>query len=220
MQAVKDYTRQLLLETARGAFFKKGYKAVSMREISQISGVGLSNIYNYYDNKDSLLAEVLSPLLEAMDRMLYRHIDSEYLTMDVFTSEEIYGKWLKDSLEIVAFYRQELKLLLSASQSPKFSGFMDEWIDKGTATGIEYMKQMKEHYPELNINISPFFIHFASSIWVNMLKEIIQYEELSMQEMECFVGEYIRFSTGGWEKLMRRDKVSTPFSKTLLLKRD
>ena len=51
MQTPKDYTRKLLLKTAREAFLQKGYKAVSMREISKLSGVGLSNIYNYYPCK-------------------------------------------------------------------------------------------------------------------------------------------------------------------------
>ena len=70
MQTTKEYTHKLLLETARRAFFKKGFKAVSMREISKLSGIGLSNIYNYYPCKDDLLADVLHPLLEAMNSML------------------------------------------------------------------------------------------------------------------------------------------------------
>lgn len=73
MQTTKEYTHKLLLETARRAFFKKGFKAVSMREISKLSGIGLSNIYNYYPCKDDLLADVLHPLLEAMNSMLEDH---------------------------------------------------------------------------------------------------------------------------------------------------
>ena len=45
MQTTKDYIRKLLLETAQKAFFEKGFKSVSMREISKLSGIGLSNIY-------------------------------------------------------------------------------------------------------------------------------------------------------------------------------
>ncbi|MBB6275566.1 TetR/AcrR family transcriptional regulator [Porphyromonas circumdentaria] len=202
MQATKDYTRQLLLDTAREAFFKKGYKAVSMREISQMSGVGLSNIYNYYENKDSLLAEVLRPLLDAMNAILYRHNTPEYVTIDVFTSEEIYGEWFKDTFAIVSHYREELKLLFSASHSPRFANFTDEWIDKSSAIGMEYIRLMKEHYPQLYTNISPFYIRFASSLWVSVMKEVVQHEELSLEDTERFIGEYIRFSTGGWEKLM------------------
>ena len=52
MQTTKDYIRKLLLETAQKAFFEKGFKSVSMREISKLSGIGLSHIYNYYICKD------------------------------------------------------------------------------------------------------------------------------------------------------------------------
>ena len=88
MQTTKEYTHKLLLETARRAFFKKGFKAVSMREISKLSGIGLSNIYNYYPCKDDLLADVLHPLLEAMNSMLEDHNRPEAFSLDVFTSEE------------------------------------------------------------------------------------------------------------------------------------
>ena len=60
MQTTKEYTHKLLLETARRAFFKKGFKAVSMREISKLSGIGLSNIYNYYPCKDDCWLRVAS----------------------------------------------------------------------------------------------------------------------------------------------------------------
>ena len=73
MQTTKEHTRRLLQDTAREAFLGKGFKAVSMREISRLSGVGLSNIYNYYPCKDDLLAIVLRPLLEAMTNMLENH---------------------------------------------------------------------------------------------------------------------------------------------------
>mgnify|MGYP000418005885 CR=1 FL=1 len=88
MQTTKEYTHKLLLETARRAFFKKGFKAVSMREISKLSGIGLSNIYNYYPCKDDLLADVLHPLLEAMNSMLEDHNRPEAFSLDVFTSAE------------------------------------------------------------------------------------------------------------------------------------
>ncbi len=56
MQKAKEHIRKLLLEIAREAFQQKGFKGVSMREISRLSGIGLSNIYNYYPCTDDLLA--------------------------------------------------------------------------------------------------------------------------------------------------------------------
>lgn len=83
MQTTKDYIRKLLLETAQKAFFEKGFKSVSMREISKLSGIGLSNIYNYYPCKDDLLVDVLRPLLAAMYRMLEDHNRPENFSLDI-----------------------------------------------------------------------------------------------------------------------------------------
>lgn len=88
MQTTKDYIRKLLLETAQKAFFEKGFKSVSMREISKLSGIGLSNIYNYYPCKDDLLVDVLRPLLAAMYRMLEDHNRPENFSLDIFISDE------------------------------------------------------------------------------------------------------------------------------------
>ena len=224
MQTTKEYTHKLLLETARRVFFKKGFKAVSMREISKLSGIGLSNIYNYYPCKDDLLADVLHPLLEAMNSMLEDHNRPEAFSLDVFTSEEYHRSSMKEVMNIVRRYREEFKLLFSSIQDSRFNDYWEQWIKRSTVMGIEYMEGMKKLYPDLHTDISLFFMHFTCSWWVNMMKEVVQHvicrsmrrisrwvnmmkevvqhEELSSEEIECFIGEYIRFSTGGWKRLM------------------
>ena len=209
MQKTKDHIRSLLLKTATEAFFKKGFKAVSMREISQKSGVGLSNIYNYYPNKDSLLADVLKPLLDDIDRMMQEHNAPGRFTVEIFTSEELLGEWAERSLSIVSHYRRELKLLLFESQGSGFLNFVREWGEKLVSeTNSVYMAEMKAHYPQLHTDVSPLFMNFASSLWLNMFREVVRHDELSEADIKCFVGEFVRFSTGGWGKLMRAERVT------------
>lgn len=130
MQTPKDYTRKLLLKTAREAFLQKGYKAVSMREISKLSGVGLSNIYNYYPCKEDLLAVVLHPLLEAMNGMLDNHNRDESLSLEIFTSEEYHRKTMQEVMGIISRYRKELKLLFLDTQDSRFKDYWERWIGK------------------------------------------------------------------------------------------
>ena len=205
MQTPKDYTRKLLLKTAREAFLQKGYKAVSMREISKLSGVGLSNIYNYYPCKEDLLAVVLHPLLEAMNGMLDNHNRDESLSLEIFTSEEYHRKTMQEVMGIISRYRKELKLLFLDTQDSRFKDYWERWIGKSSAIGMEYLERMKELYRDLHTQISPFFMHFTCSWWMNMMKEVVLHEELSQEEIECFIGEYIHFNTGGWKKLMNVD---------------
>lgn len=203
MQITKDYTRKLLLETARTAFLKEGFKAVSMRKIAKKSGVGLSNIYNYYPCKDDLLAEVLNPLLEAMNNLFTEHNKRpENYNIELFFSEDYQRTSMYEIMALITRYREEFNLLFFSVQESRFKNYWEQWIDKSTNMGIEYMKKMKDLHPQLETDISPFFIHFTCSWWINMMKEVVLHKDLSEAEVERFISEYLRFSTGGWEKLM------------------
>lgn len=125
MQVTKDSTRKILLETARKAFFKKGFKAVSMREISKRTGICLSNIYNYYPSKEDLLEEVLSPLLKAMNDILIEHDRPENLAIDSFISEDYHRKSLREMMTIVVQYREELRLLFFSVQNTRFKDYWE-----------------------------------------------------------------------------------------------
>lgn len=184
---------------------------MSMREIAKLSGIGLSNIYNYYDCKDDLLANVLNPLLEAMDHLLEKH-DShpKSYTIELFFSEEYQRELMREVMELITRYRKEFQLLFFSIQGSRFNNYQERWIAESTAKGLVYLAKMKVLYPQLATEISPFFMHFSCSWWINMIKEVVQHEELSEDETECFIGEYLRFSTGGWKKLMN---VKTDFEK-------
>lgn len=202
MQTTKEYIRKLLLNTAREAFLEKGFKNVSMREISKRSGVGLSNIYNYYSSKDDLLAIVLQPLFDAMNSMLENHNRPEHFSLDIFISEEYHRASMKEVMRVVTLYRKEFKLLFLHAQDSRFKDYWEQWVEKSTAIGMVYMDRMKALYPNLNTSVSPFFMHFTGYWWISMMREVVLHENLSGEEIECFISEYIYFSTGGWKKLM------------------
>ncbi len=64
MQINKEHIKSAILNAARIEFFKKGFKRASMRNISSISSISTSNIYNYYKNKDELLEKVSNTNIE------------------------------------------------------------------------------------------------------------------------------------------------------------
>lgn len=51
-------TRTIILNTAKQIFAKSGYDGLSMRNLSELSGVGLSSIYHFFEDKDVLLKEL------------------------------------------------------------------------------------------------------------------------------------------------------------------
>ena len=173
MQTTKDYIRKLLLETAQKAFFEKGFKSVSMREISKLSGIGLSNIYNYYPCKDDLLVDVLRPLLAAMYRMLEDHNRPENFSLDIFISDEYHRASLQELMGIITRYRSELNLLFFSTQHSRLKDYLEEWIEKSATIGMEYMEKMRR-LPKSQLEI---FINNTEELVENN-EELTVYKEL------------------------------------------
>ena len=140
-----------------------------------------------------------------MNSLLDNHNRNENLSLEVFVSEEYHRKYVLEVMDIITCYRKELKLLFLNTQGSRFEDYSERWIDKSTAIGEKYMERMKILYPDLHTNISLFFIHFTSSWWINMMREVALHEELSHEEIERFIREFVHYSTGGWKKLMKVD---------------
>lgn len=174
-----------------------------MRTIAQKSDVGLSNIYNYFKNKDEIFAEILQPLLNAFDKLTETHNSPHRLTIDWFSIETYQQNMLDDFLDIINSYRSELKLLLFGANGSALENYQDTLINQHTKMGIEYFKLMKQKYPSINDNISQFFIHTASSWWLTIVSEIVSHDELTPEEVKLFIKNYITFGTGGWKSVMQ-----------------
>ena len=73
MQVLKEDIRGRILAVAKLQFGQKGYSKTSMREIAELAGVGVGNIYNYFASKDELFGEVVHPVMHALEAMLQEH---------------------------------------------------------------------------------------------------------------------------------------------------
>lgn len=199
MQIQKDDVRKSIMEVARKEFLKNGFKNTSMRTIAKEADVVLSNIYNYYKNKDEIFCEVLSSVLLALDKLMEEHNSSEYLSIDIFTSDEYMRNQIDMFVELINNYKEDFNLLIFKSSGSSLENFRNEFIDKHTQTGIEYIALMKQKYPEINGDVSVFFIHTMSSWWMSIIAELVMHD-LSPEALEKFIREYMEFGTAGWKK--------------------
>ncbi len=202
MQIRKDDIRKIILRVARDEFLEKGFKDASMRNISKKAEVGLSNIYNYFSNKDEIFQEVLSGLLSAIDSTMKEHNNPDYINLDIFSSDDYMRTQINLFVELVENHKEEFKLLLFKAAGSSLENFREEITNTHTQTGMEYIALMKEKYPEINGDVSPFFIHVMSSWWISIIAELVMHD-LSHEELENFIREYMEFGTAGWKKVMR-----------------
>lgn len=202
MQTKKNDIYQRILKAARKEFLRKGYKDTSMRTIAEKTGVGLSNIYNYFTNKDVIFQEVLAPAMAAMDEMLDEHNYEANLTIDVFSSQQYIRKQTRSIVDLICEHKDGLKILLFKSHGSSLEGFRDDFIDRHNQIGLKYLQLMKERYPHIHIDFSDFFVHTMSSWWISIIGELVMHD-LSKQALTRFVSEYVEYATAGWKGIMR-----------------
>ncbi|MDC0833377.1 TetR/AcrR family transcriptional regulator [Geitlerinema sp. CS-897] len=107
----EEYRKEILLESFE-LFARKGYEAVTMREIATTAGVTTGTLYHYFPNKKSLFEQLVELLCEE-DLAIYRNslgsdtsIDDRIArAFDVVEQNEDF--YLKILFVIVDFYRQQ-----------------------------------------------------------------------------------------------------------------
>ena len=203
MQIKKDDVQSRIISVAHDEFVRNGVKNTSVRTIAKMSGVSLGNIYKYFDSKDKLLCAVLAPLLKEIDKCLQFHNSSEYLVIDFSLMEQMQTQMMDRLLSLLGRFRAELKLLFFNTEGTSLDGFRDRLTQKHTQLGMEYLQMLKQKYPHVHAEVSPFLMHIVCSMWTNVFSEVVQHEEFTETDVRQFFAEYFEFSTAGWRKLMK-----------------
>jgi TetR/AcrR family transcriptional repressor of mexJK operon len=78
---INDSKRQAIIDAATQLFLAQGFRQVSMEKIALAAPVSKATLYNYFDSKNTLLAEVISKLcasvLETMSQAVLEVNDVE-----------------------------------------------------------------------------------------------------------------------------------------------
>ncbi len=202
MQIKKKDIKDTILNVARKSFLEYGYRKTSMRLIAKNANVTLSNIYNYFKNKDEILEVILQPVLRDMEQMLARHNDPNYATTQWFEADDISEvEDFKEHVKFIINYREEFNLLFYKCSGSKYENIKEFFIDKYTESSRTYLQLMKDKYPQINKEISDFFLHTTAAWWIQIVSEIVSHN-LKEEEILQFLKEYMTFGTGGWKRLM------------------
>ncbi|PID87725.1 MAG: hypothetical protein CSB06_03950 [Bacteroidia bacterium] len=202
MQIQKEDIKQNILKVAKKSFIENGYRKTSMRDIAKEANVTLSNIYNYFKNKDEILEIILQPVFAMIDESMERHKDVDYAFNEWFEASDITQiDDFKEHIKFLVDFRQEVDLLFNKCSGSKYENIREEWIDRYTESSKDYLENIKNRYPQVNSNISEFFIHTLAAWWIQVLSEIASHQ-LSEEEILQFGKEFMTFGTGGWKMLL------------------
>lgn len=200
MKLLKDEIFESILSVARQEFLSKGYKDTSMRDIAKKANVGLSNIYNYFKNKDEMYQAILYPAKNSISNFITQQHTEENFDFSHVTPYGHNENAIVYYIDLIEKYKEEYRLLLYCSEGSSMANFRDELTDHMTHISHDYMALEKKHNAQAHA-ISPFFIHTMSSWMVSILGEIATHE-LDRQKIREFFQEYFRFSYAGWRELI------------------
>ena len=199
MRILKDNKYNAILNAAQNEFITKGFKDASMRDIAKHADVGLSNIYNYFKNKDEIFLAIVKPAKDDLFKFITLQHSEENFDSNKISPFGHREKDIEYYINLLAKYKDEFRLLLYHSQGSSMSNFREVLTDHITRVSHDYMTLEKKHYPDAN-EVSDFFIHVMSSWIVSILGEIVTHN-LSRHSTDKFFKEYFRFGFVGWREL-------------------
>lgn len=86
MQIQKEEIRKSILDAAVDAFYARGYRKASMRDIAHGAGITPGNIYSYFKSKDELFRHVLRDAMQRLDTFISEVFSEEVPREDFMES--------------------------------------------------------------------------------------------------------------------------------------
>lgn len=200
MRILKDDKYNAILCAARQEFICKGFKDTSMRVVAKKANVGLSNIYNYFANKDELFLAVVKPAKDSFFAFVSDKHTEEYIDFSFMSTLRYQEETVEDYIRLLEKYKEELRLLLYHSEGSSLNNFRDDLTEFLTQVSFNHMDLVKKHYPHVN-PVSPFFVHALCAFMVSTIGEIITHD-LNREKIREFFREYFKFEIAGWRELI------------------
>lgn len=199
MRVLKHDKYRAILKTARNEFIQKGFKDASMRSIAREANVGLSNIYNYFRNKDEIFLEIVTPARDHLFAFVKEQHTEKYIDFNFMSTIEYQEEIVEEYIQLLIKYREELRLLLFHSQGSSMENFRETLIEYLSSVSNYHKELIKKHYPQVK-DVSPFFTHALCAFMVSTVGEIITHN-LEEQKIKEFFREYFRFQIAGWREI-------------------
>lgn len=208
MQFQKDNIRDEILRVSQELFLSAGYQKASMRDIAERVDISVSNLYNYFRNKDAIFCTIVEPVVIHFNNTLEEyhgntgHNSNE--SIDNISPKQVLDVMTERYTDILRKYRPQLRLLLFQSQGTSLEHFKDEFTDRSTYMVQEWFARLKRRVPEAKTEISDFFVHI-NTVWLfTVIEEIISHN-ISDDDAKRIFHEYGMFQMLGWGTMLNVD---------------
>jgi AcrR family transcriptional regulator len=201
-QVLKATVRERILEAGRKEFLEHGFQGANMRAIAREAGCALSNVYNYYENKDALFCAIATPCLEAFFHSIEEARKRLPTQGEYLLSFEERRMHFMTAIEFLEAHREDLVLLVLKSEGSTAHQWQEAAITAYESVWFNYIEFLRRNRPlEYGQVISEFFVHNIARFYFNTLVQFLK-EDLTREQMRGYVDELMRYAHGGITALL------------------
>lgn len=158
MQVKKEYMHRAIVEAAIEEFAEKGYTKGSLRRIAEAADTKMSNIYNYFRNKEDLFGYLVGDFYVETQTLFAGLVRAgDGISVSDIGANESARRWTEILSPLVD---RRTELLITASDGTRYAGFRAELEQKliasvGLMCGWYPVQPNPDGYP-VNLYVSTY----------------------------------------------------------------
>lgn len=199
MQIKKEEVRLSIKKSAIKEFLLYGYEKASLRQITKNASTTLGNFYNYFDNKEDLLASIVEETYQTIQLVIKTHNQNNN-NQKVFNEMDI-NIWRSELKKLIQGYlpimTPALVILIEGCKGTKYENAKNVLIQIVSEHYSEHIKACNDNYlnPEISMVLAKQFI-------MGIVQIIKDYKDLVIAER--LIVEYIIFYVVGSFKIIEK----------------
>ncbi len=194
-------TETRIIDCAKKEFLEKGYLSASLRKIVSEAGVTTGAFYGYFRSKEELFERIVGKHYEAITKR-YRKAHYEFRALgkerQVAEMGEISFGCMLSVTEYVCQYREEFRILLTASEGTRYSSMISDMAaleEESTDMFIAVLKDLGYAVPP----VSKLLEHMVISGFFASFFEIVLHD-IPLPDALEYITELSAFYKAGWSQ--------------------
>ncbi|MGW6932639.1 TetR/AcrR family transcriptional regulator [Lentzea sp. NPDC054927] len=188
-QVRAELTRDRILTAAAHVFSEHGYAAGTTNRIAEHARISIGSLYQYFPNKDAILAELL---VRHVDRGSWKH--AEEVDLSPGTLEAVVRALVRDAIDN---HRDDPQLLRIMVEEGQFSQELRDTITRHSAQRVAQVRDVFARHPDVhvrNLDIAVELIVFTVELNTHRLAAFPETAAIETVENELvdMVTRYLR----------------------------
>ncbi|MFJ8925333.1 MULTISPECIES: TetR/AcrR family transcriptional regulator [unclassified Streptomyces] len=142
-QVRAELTRERILNSAAHVFAEYGYAAGTTNRIAEHAHMSIGSLYQYFPNKDAILAELL---VRHIDRGAWTGADRIELTPG--SLRDLVRSLVRDAID---HHREDPQLLRIMIEQAPVSSELIEAVDQHGATRVAQLRDLLARHPDVHV---------------------------------------------------------------------